>query len=67
MKKIIVMCAALVLSVSAAIAGNNLTLKDITSGKFAPKGIGSITALTDGESYAQEKGSEVFFPHGQTS
>ena len=50
MKKIIVMCAALVLSVSAAIAGNNLTLKDITSGKFAPKGIGSITALTDGES-----------------
>lgn len=53
MKKIIVMCAALVLSVSAAIAGNNLTLKDITSGKFAPKGIGSITALTDGESYAQ--------------
>ena len=47
------MCAALVLSVSAAIAGNNLTLKDITSGKFAPKGIGSITALTDGESYAQ--------------
>lgn len=53
MKKIIVMCAALIMGVSGAFAGNNISLKDITSGVFAPKGLGSITALADGESYAQ--------------
>ena len=53
MKKIIVMCAALIMGVSTVIAGNKLSLKDITSGKFAPKGLGSITALDDGDTYAQ--------------
>lgn len=53
MKKIIVMCAALIMGVSSMLAGNNLSLKDITSGKFAPKTLGSITALDDGETYAQ--------------
>ncbi len=47
------MCAALLISATTALAGNDLSLKDITSGKFAPKGIGSITALDDGETYAQ--------------
>ena len=53
MKKIIVMCAALIMGMSSIFAGNNLSLKDITSGKFAPKTLGSITALDDGETYAQ--------------
>ena len=53
MKKIIVMCAALIMGVSTVVAGNKLSLKDITSGKFAPKGLGSITALDDGDTYAQ--------------
>lgn len=53
MKKIIVMCAALIMGVSTVFAGNKLSLKDITSGKFAPKGLGSITALDDGDTYAQ--------------
>ncbi len=47
------MCAALILGIAGAVAGNPLSLKDITSGKFAPKGLGSITALDDTESYAQ--------------
>ncbi len=47
-----VMCAALLMSVSSIFAGETLTLKDITSGKFATKSLGSITALDDGESYA---------------
>lgn len=53
MKKIILMCAAIFLAISSTMAGNALSLKDITSGKFSPKGIGSITALDDGETYAQ--------------
>ena len=53
MKKIILMCAALIVAAAGALAGNALSLKDITSGKFAPKGLGSITALADGDSYAQ--------------
>lgn len=47
------MCAALIMGMSSIFAGNNLSLKDITSGKFAPKTLGSITALDDGETYAQ--------------
>lgn len=53
MKKILLMCAALIMSVSGVLAGNPLSLKDITSGKFAPKGLGSVTPLCDEESYAQ--------------
>lgn len=53
MRKLFLMCAALLISATTALAGNDLSLKDITSGKFAPKGIGSITALDDGETYAQ--------------
>ena len=53
MKKILLMCAALLLSVSGVLAGNPLSLKDITSGKYAPKGLGSVTPLGDEESYAQ--------------
>ena len=53
MKKIILMCAAIFLAISSTMAGNALSLKDITSGKFSPKGLGSITALDDGETYAQ--------------
>lgn len=53
MKKIIIMCAAIIMGLSSTLAGNNLELKDITSGKFAPKGIGSITPLDDGNTYAQ--------------
>lgn len=53
MKKIILMCAALIMAISGAMAGNSLLLKDITSGKLSPKGIGNITSLDDGETYAQ--------------
>ena len=53
MKKFIVMCAAVLIGISSAFAGNSLSLKDITAGKFAAKGIGSITTLDDGESYTQ--------------
>lgn len=53
MKKILLMCAALLLSVSGVLAGNPLSLKDITSGKYAPKGLGSVTPLGDEESYAR--------------
>ena len=53
MKKIIVMCAALLVGITTVFASGNIDLKDITSGKYAPKGIGSITALDDGETYAQ--------------
>lgn len=53
MKKFILMCAAIFLAISSTMAGNALSLKDITSGKFTPKGLGSITALDDGETYAQ--------------
>ena len=52
MRKLFLMCAALLISATTALAGNDLSLKDITFGKFAPKGIGSITALDDGETYA---------------
>lgn len=53
MRKIIVMCAALLVGVTTVLASGNIDLKDITSGKYAAKGIGSITALDDGETYAQ--------------
>lgn len=54
MKKILLFSAALFVAVSQLMAGQQLSLKDITTtGMFNPKGIAAVEPLADGQSYAQ--------------
>ena len=54
MKKTLLLCAALFVAVSQLMAGQQLSLKDITTtGMFSPKGIAAVEPLADGQSYAQ--------------
>lgn len=52
MKKFLVMCAALFLTVTACMAENTLTLKDIANNQFSGERLSAVTPLSDGESYA---------------
>lgn len=52
MKKFLVMCAALLFSVTACMAEGTLTLKDIAENKFSAERLSAVTPLPDGESYA---------------
>ena len=54
MKKTMMMVVAAVLLLSMqAVAGERLTLNDITSGEFRGESMAAVQALADGESYAQ--------------
>lgn len=53
MRKIAIFCAALLMGGSQLLAGNQLSLKDITSGAFRGESMASVEPLADGESYAQ--------------
>lgn len=53
MKKIIFMCAALLLATSQLLAGGKLDLKSITSGHFQGERLAEVKPLADGETYAQ--------------
>ena len=52
MKKILIMCAAILMATMQAFAAEKLDLKDITSGKFAPRYISAIRPLS-GDIYAR--------------
>ena len=52
MKKIFVMCAALLFAISGAMAQDGLQLKDIAEGKPTAERLSAVTPLGDGESYA---------------
>lgn len=53
MKRIIFMCAALLLATSQLLAGGKLDLKSITSGHFQGELLAEVKPLADGETYAQ--------------
>ena len=53
MKRLILACAALFVALSQVVAGEKLSLKDITEGLFRGEGISAVVPLADGESYAQ--------------
>lgn len=52
MKKVFVMCAALLFTATACMAESMLTLKDIAGSEFSAERLSAITPLADGESYA---------------
>lgn len=53
MKRIIFMCAALLLATSQLLAGGKLDLQSITSGHFQGERLAEVKPLADGETYAQ--------------
>ncbi|MCR5159215.1 MAG: DPP IV N-terminal domain-containing protein [Prevotella sp.] len=53
MKRFSLFCATLVVVFSQLLAGQKLTLKDVTGGAFRGESISAVEPLTDGESYAQ--------------
>lgn len=54
MRRIVFMCAALLLTATAPIfAGNRLELKSITEGDFSGERMAAVEPLADGETYAQ--------------
>lgn len=53
MKKIIILCAALLMTTVSAMADKKLDLQNITKGMFAGERMAEVKALADGESYAQ--------------
>lgn len=53
MKRLSLLCAALLVAATQLVAGQKLSLKDITSGQFRGESIAAVTPLADGESYAQ--------------
>ena len=53
MKRLVIFAATLLVAFSQSVAGQKLTLKDITSGQFAGESISAVVPLSDGESYAQ--------------
>ena len=53
MKRLSLLCAALLVAASQLVAGQKLSLVDITSGQFLGESIAAVTPLADGESYAQ--------------
>ncbi len=61
MKKIIVMCAALLLAVSGVVAQSGLQMESIAKGELAAERLSAVTPLPDGESYAMisNDGSKV--------
>ena len=52
MRKILIMCTALLIAAGSVMAADRLQLKDITGGKFAAEYMSAVTPLIDGESYA---------------
>lgn len=52
MKKIFILCAALILAVNNAVSENMLKLKDIANGAYAAEYLSAVTPLAGGESYA---------------
>ena len=53
MKRLSLLCATLLVAAAQLLAGQELSLKEITSGAFSSKGIAAVEPLADGESYAQ--------------
>lgn len=47
------LCCLMLFSASTANAGENLTLKDLTSGVYAPKYIRGIRPMKGGDTYTQ--------------
>jgi len=52
MRKLLIICVAMLIAVGDIIAADKLELKDITEGKFRTEYMSAITPLNDGESYA---------------
>jgi dipeptidyl-peptidase-4 len=53
MKRYCLLCATLFVAALQLVAGQKLTLKDITGGGFRGESISAVEPLADGESYAQ--------------
>ena len=53
MKRYCLLCATLFVVALQMLAGQKLTLKDITDGRFRGESISAVEPLADGESYAQ--------------
>ena len=53
MKSIMMIGAALMMAATTVLAGQQLSLKDITDGDFRPESMTAVEPLADGDSYAQ--------------
>ena len=53
MKKLILLSLALCMAAVPLVAGQKLTLKDITGGQFRGESMAAVKPLSDGETYAQ--------------
>ena len=53
MRKIVFTCIAVAMTAVCAMAGQQISLKDITSGAFRGESMTAVTPLADGETYAQ--------------
>ena len=53
MKRLSLLCATFLVAVSQLLAGQKLTLNDVTGGQFRGESISAVSPLADGESYAQ--------------
>lgn len=52
MKKLLIMCAALLIAAGSVAAADKLNLTDIANGVFRAETLSAVTSLPDGESYA---------------
>lgn len=52
MRKLFIVCAAMLIAAGSSLAADKLKLKDITDGAFRAEYLSAITPLADGESYA---------------
>ena len=53
MKKIMIVCAALLMAATQMLAGQRLDLKEITQGVFRGESLAAVQAMTEGDTYAQ--------------
>ena len=53
MKRLSLLCATFLVAVSQLMAGQKLTLNDVTGGQFRGESIAAVEPMADGESYAQ--------------
>ncbi len=53
MKRVVIICAMMVMAMTQALAADKLNLKDITAGAFRGESLAAVMPMDDGETYAQ--------------
>ena len=63
MKKIFLLAASALMSLSLSSQQKELTLESVLDGTFSASGAGSITPLSDGEHYLTSEGGSLILKH----